>query len=447
MLERRISHYTPSSLRTSSASTPSQDNDEYDYDEIELLGPPRSPIAEECLVDEIDFPYFTFFLHKMPIYFEYTVYFPELVPILLARSIAHPAMRHTILSMSAMTLDTARNQPLVRFYRHRHAAISFLQSALQQDTVDIGVAIAVYLFAWMDYSSGFQESGHRHLCGLFLISEHFRKQGKTGLCIALQKMAIRTDFWHAYMSGRTPAFPALTSEGIYHQPPWIGVFALDTQSSQWAAASFVLDALWHRTCHMHLTAERNREADGSLPPFTMFDLIDLEIAHRQWHSLPIIVLAEQLEREAERQSRQPGTAQFLHYDKMRIHNREYANLLNHWRGIKIYISLIQYPEMGPGPTTLERVPTAIDICRTYIGGVQRPGGPMWNLLPLGLAGVAFGGESRYPLEANWVLEKIGESGITEFPMMMHIFKRLWKFWSYEGKYLQGMAMLGQNDEL
>jgi hypothetical protein len=435
----------PYSFATPSTESSSQSDSQSDTEIVEVLGPPRSPVAEECLVDDIDFPYFTFFLHKMPIYFEYTIYFPELVPILLAHSVAHTAMRHTILSMSSMSLDTARNQPLVRFYRHRHKAITHLQDALAHNAVDIGVAIAIYLFAWMDYSSGFQESGHKHLCGLFMITEHFRKQGQIGVCIALRKMAIRTDFWSAYMSGRTPAFPALTSEGIYHQPPWLGIFALDTEIAQWAAASFVLDALWHRTCHMHLTAEQSREEDGSLPPFTMIDLIDLEIAHRQWLSLPIIIKAEQREREAQQLPCQPLTPRFLHYDPIRIHDRQYVTLLNHWRGIKIYISLIQYPEMGPGPAMLERVPTAIEICRTYAAGIQRPGGPLWNLLPMSFAGVAFGGENRYPMESRWVLEKIAESGITEFPMMMHIFKRVWKFWSYKGNYMQGMKLLAGVD--
>src|SRR6202035_1146937 len=144
------------------------------------------------------------------------------------------------------------------------------------------------------------------------------------------------------------------------------------------------------TCHMHLTAEQSREEDGSLPPLTMIELIDLEIAHRQWLSLPIIMMADQREREAQKHPAEPLTQRFLHYDALRIHDRQYANLLNHWRGLKIYISLIQYPEMGPGPAMLERVLTAIEICRTYIAGVQRPGGPPWNLLPLSFAGVAFG---------------------------------------------------------
>ena len=51
----------------------------------------RPPVAKECIVDDIDFPYFSFFLEKMPSYFEYTAFFPEVCPILLARSTSHSA--------------------------------------------------------------------------------------------------------------------------------------------------------------------------------------------------------------------------------------------------------------------------------------------------------------------------------------------------------------------
>jgi hypothetical protein len=412
------------------------DNDEQVVDEpYHRL--PRSPVAEESIVDDVDFPYFTFFLSKMPTYFEYASFFPEIFPILLTRSLSHAAMRHTILSMSAMVLDSAREQPLVRFYGHRQQAISLLQKSLSNDTLDEGVAIAVYLFAWLDFHSGFQEAGFKHLRGLFLIAEHFRKKG-SHLHVLIWQMAIRSDFHSAHLSGRAPIFPPLPTNLIYGPPPWTGIFS-ESQQSKWARAAFILDALWHKTCHMIFNAEQERELDGSLPPFTLFDVEDLEHAHQRWLSLPIVMEANSFEPTIE------PAARFLHHDRLCYSNKLYCTLLNHWRGIKIYISLIRSPVIGPGYSSSGRVPIAIDICRTYAAAIQEPNVALWNLVPLNFAAIAFGGANRYPLETKWILERFGECGLTELPTLRYMYEKLWDFWSYQGNYMHAMRFLSIMD--
>ena len=369
----------------------------------------RPPIAQESVVDDIDFPYFTFFLEKMPSYFEYASFFPQIFPVLLARSTSHAAMRHTILSMSAMILDTARDKPLVRFYGHRQKAISLLQQALSAADLDEGVAIAVYLFAWLDFHSGFQDAGLKHLHGLFLIAEYFRKKA-SHLYTIIWKMAIRMDFHSAHLSGQAPIFPPLPTNLIYEPPPWTGFF-----ESRWATAGFVLDALWHRTCHAHFKKD-----------------VELQAVHERWLTLPIIVETEALYRTTE------PTSRFLHHLPLRYANKSYCQLLNHWRGIKIYISLID-STIGPGDPSLHRIPMAIEICRTY--AAIEPNLILWNMLPLNLAGVAFGGANRYPIESKWVLQKLGECGLTELPTLKRIYLRLWDYWSCEGNYLEALQLL------
>jgi hypothetical protein len=119
--------------------------------------------------------------------------------------------------------------------------------------------------------------------------------------------------------------------------------------------------------------------------------------------------------------------------------------MNQWRGIKIYISFIQHPEMGPGSPDTQRFPTAIEICRTA-AAMPEHNSVLWQLIPLGLAGAAFGGENRYPLETRWVLEKLAQSGVTEFPTLKYVYDRLWDVWSSEGSYLEGVRMLGRIDD-
>lgn len=90
-------------------------------------------------------------------------------------------------------------------------------------------------------------------------------------------------------------------------------------------------------------------------------------------------------------------SQFLNYPPVHLTNFFFANLLNHYRSIEIYITLIQRPVWGtvdPG-----RFQCAVDLCRTHAAlGKERnflTTGKIWGLH---LAGIAFGGEDLYPVE-------------------------------------------------
>jgi hypothetical protein len=87
---------------------------------------------------------------------------------------------------------------------------------------------------------------------------------------------------------------------------------------------------------------------------------------------------------------------FLQYPRVTLTNHFYANLLNHYRSIEIYMSLIPRPVWG----TLEpwRFQCAIDLCRTHAAlGEERnflTTGKIWGLW---LCGVTFGGPELYPV--------------------------------------------------
>jgi hypothetical protein len=88
--------------------------------------------------------------------------------------------------------------------------------------------------------------------------------------------------------------------------------------------------------------------------------------------------------------------QFLNYPPVKLTNFFYANLLNHYRSIEIYISLIPRPNWGtPDP---RRFQCAIDLCRTHAAlGKERnflTTGKIWGLH---LSGLAFGGPELYPV--------------------------------------------------
>jgi hypothetical protein len=215
---------------------------------------------------------------------------------------------------------------------------------------------------------------------------------------------------------------------------WIVLFADKTQgetAAEWALAWFALDNMMHRTCHTASDAialrrasprQKNAEAliQASVEPL-------LEI-HRKWRDREVVRNADGLEEagillsaaEDTIHQRSPPTfpfdistilptaqspildtdddtrSQFLHYPPAHLTNFFFANLLNHYRSIEIYIALIPRPIWG----TLDarRLQCGIDICRTHAAlGKERnflTTGKIWGLH---LAGVAFGGEDLYPV--------------------------------------------------
>jgi len=149
-------------------------------EEQEKVGPVRllrSPIAEETTIEDVDAPYFSFFvvgLGKIVANF-----FPDFVTHLLARSTFNTAVRLSILSMSAILLDVSRKQPLVRFHENRRKAITVLQGVLSARFVDEGTAIAVFLLVWMDDVSGtYRDAAQNHLRGLSMLMVYLQKGGR-----------------------------------------------------------------------------------------------------------------------------------------------------------------------------------------------------------------------------------------------------------------------------
>jgi hypothetical protein len=130
----------------------------------------REPVADGHAVENIDLPYFDYFLQRMPQLMSFVDLFPSIVRDVFARSIDHAALRHSILSVSTM-LATG-NQPLdllpSRHYHHKQKALQLLQASLGGSPKDLteNDAIAIFLLLWLDVNSGSSMSATHHLRGL-----------------------------------------------------------------------------------------------------------------------------------------------------------------------------------------------------------------------------------------------------------------------------------------
>ena len=181
----------------------------------------------------------------------------------------------------------------------------------------------------------------------------------------------------------------------------------------------------HRACHISADAmaiRQTREPSSTVELQIEACVQPLLQRHRKWRDRPVV--REAIERERNGQliyesssikntglpidlSAILPTAQvpseelsedipmgFLDYSPMYLTNFFYNNLLNHWRSIEIYISLITTPDWGSCEPI--RLASAVELCRTHAAlGKERnflTTGKIWGLH---LAGIAFGGPDSY----------------------------------------------------
>lgn len=246
----------------------------------------------------------------------------------------------------------------------------------------------------------------------------------------------------AGVSNVGPVFGALANLRIaedqeeFHRH-WIELFTDRDQgpaAAQWALAWFALDNTLHRACHLGADAASLRLVNPNCQEVEnqiQQSVKKLMETHRQWKQRKIVEEAEEMEKKGELFKMMNPTAQsnstpfatfpldmsailpstnprpssdsptspslaFLQYPQVTLINHFYANLLNHYRSIEIYLTLITRPNWG----TLEptRFQCAIELCRTHAAlGEERnflTTGKIWGLW---LCGITFGGPELYPV--------------------------------------------------
>ena len=409
--------------------------------------PAPVPITD---IPSSDLPYFTFFLQQMSNILPYVNLFPSAPSSVFSVSLQHPALRHSILSISALIADKKTDRGRVRALDHLQKSLKHLQTSLSAVEVDEGMAISIFLLAYVNVGSGEHSTARKHLQGLHVVLERLKQNNLvrnsgipspyaiSPLTMLIWRMAIRIDFIMSIMYGQTPIFPVYCPSLVveaddriaedleeFHRQ-WITLFADRNQgpsTAEWALAWFALDNTMHRACHASADALRLRR---SHTPLRQIDSIiqssvdTLLSHHRKWRHRKVVREADEMERQGQlltftsntnvgfpfdtilptlQRTVMPTTSeeaplQFLQYPPKRLTNFFYANLLNHYRSIEIYISLIPKPMWGYPDSW--RFQCAIDLCRTHAAlGPERnflTTGKIWGLY---LAGITFGGHELY----------------------------------------------------
>jgi len=166
-----------------------------------------------------DMPYFRYFLSEMANMLPYVKIFPTTLHGIFSSSIHHPALRHSLLSVSALCCAKKYDQGKQYAFEHLSKSLTLLQRSLSSVEVDECVANAIFLLAYFNLLSGDKSSARKHLQGLSLVlhqirQNHFNKNSGpqsahaiSPLTMLIWRMAIRVDFIIAITCAQRPIYP------------------------------------------------------------------------------------------------------------------------------------------------------------------------------------------------------------------------------------------------
>jgi hypothetical protein len=206
-----------------------------------------------------------------------------------------------------------------------------------------------------------------------------------------------------------PIFPPVAPDQAKLHRNWIAAAADSSRefSTEWAMAKFALDDLAHRAAILARVGNKDRKDHPeatTLSPEIMDELADLLNDLEAWRSQPLVVQGERNEQLAELGELPAETVPmpFLNHPPLAIYSQQFGHMMNHWRAVQIYISLILWPQAGPDPPQSGRYQTAVEICRNFASLTNGIAGETWCLT---LAGISFGGDAYYPEESAWMIDK------------------------------------------
>jgi len=400
----------------------------------------------------------------------YTTIFPLVVRDIFARCITHPGLRHSVLCISSMIADHWLKRPMDRFHFQYITSLQKIQHAIRDMFLDEPITIAVFFILWIDAIRGDLWASRKHARGLYLILQELQKRyrqsdtwgdqdpqilidesgstvGITTLIMQIWRMAIRVDVSTSMFLVQRPVFPSVAVESQDLHRNWIRDSTPDHGSTEWALATFALDNLLHRACHVACQARTMRRSP-SYNPDLEFQILQAtnELAHqnREWFQRVVVRAAEANEQAAQLDGGTSGSTApdfsdtFLEFPRRLVKNVFYANLVMYAYAVSIYISLIAYPKIG-STGVRQRYSDAVEMCKILasLGEGSSEMSASSRVLILFLVGVAFGGLRQSRRETEFVKARVTEL-VRMFPLMKDAVAAYQAVWEGEGDFWDAM---------
>ena len=443
----------------------------------------KTPTFTDAVVDPLDSRYFWFFLASMHQVFNYTELFPTVVSDIFSRTLDNVCVKYSVLSISSIIADFRLKRSLERFEINYIVSLRKIQDTIDRNELDEGLAIAVFIIAWIDAVRARMSSCRKHLHGLSLILQQVQptchnpmgRPVSSPFLMLIWRLAVRLDCAMSFYSVQEPVLQMIGGAEDFHRQ-WVTKVTAAGDATDWALAAFALDSIVQKALtygvqiyRLRKTAESSGNSQSQELNRKIQSLLGiLRVEINLWRERAIVQHALRSEELAaavnsptnltsinsttsstplsgsispsESLSVTDSTELFLHYPRLHILNSLFANLLITWRAVSILISLIERPRIG-WKTCPMRFRYAVEICRSLAAlGEDRGRTGSYKHFPLFMILVAFGSDS--PLEWKWAFDRAKQLGIS-FPFSKDgytVFERLWKS---DGDYWDEMVGTNQ----
>ena len=170
---------------------------------------------------------------------------------------------------------------MIRFHHHRQETFSNMRQQLAAGDYDVPLAAAAFWTQYVDMLYGDLDAALKHNRGLYLVLQHILKgdeglwQGGSSvnvppLCRIMWRHGIRSDIVMSHwLNGENLIYPPIPREEEHLHRGWMENYARVSSKEDavdWAAASFALECLMHRACHIANDFIKFRVPNGTFPP-------------------------------------------------------------------------------------------------------------------------------------------------------------------------------------
>jgi Fungal specific transcription factor domain len=396
----------------------------------------KQPEWVDAQVETVDVKYFTFFVRNMHKCLIYTSLFPNAVNEIFARSTQSKPLKHAVLSISSLLADYVVNRPFTRALVHKQEAMASVQQCLSSGEITEDLAIAVFLLLLLDCFIG-KEAARAHLQGLNSILKVLNLDTSninplswnniSPVLLLIWRNAMRVDAMLATIREEVPIFPQFPAEFNSLQRSWAVTLAKDGRSADLGMASFALDNFYQRANHLLRKGIDIRNSDEYLDNPETREAYEalirervtlLRQEHAAWLEQPAIAFGVQLELMAQQGDVPANTPRFLDYPPLIIQDKKFCLLLNEWRALYLYITIIAIPNRLRRHT-MEEVTHAIEICRTHAALTLPP--LSWEMRSEFFAALTvayvFAGGKNYHRELDWVHDRLAKIEKLKYPIL------------------------------
>ena len=432
---------SPQTLQTPVLQCRKGDGLDERLDETDLGLNLSRPLSNGTGFDTNELPYVHYLLNRNPRDRWFAELSQSISVYTILTAMDHPVLRHATISMAAFLASQdpqERPEPesvcIYRSLEHKHMALQLLRRRVATLDIDENVAGAISFLLSSELGG---PCTRVHMQGLKSVLRYLYYQtpgDKNDINSVLTQKnyspmiwiswvkAIKADISQATIDGNPVLDPLpFTADIEFLHRSWISEICTSSLDNhgigvEWGVANWTLRMLLHQAFHVAGMARTVRASPDYSPSDEsgiqyLCSIIENNLDY--WIARPFLQQAKIQEQLHSHNisTLPPETKSFLHYPPLIIHHNWFHNLMNDYRTVRLYNSIVANPQVGLAHDS-SRFEYAVEICRCVATGRIDT---QWNhnleasrIFQLFLCCLVFGGDDGYSAESQGALDMIVE---------------------------------------